>query len=111
MATRTATGKPLLRLSPGELPTAIAVIGVRTNHLASGMANTIGVDKTRALFEAAIPLRQAQHHPQSAVATMKSGRSLGGISSPGSPVFPYPALAAIHSSPRSLSQASQSFTA
>ena len=36
------------------MPTALAVIGVLVNHLASGVANSIGVPKARALFEATI---------------------------------------------------------
>ena len=36
------------------MPTALAVIGVLNNHLASGMANAIGAEKARALFESAI---------------------------------------------------------
>ena len=38
----------------GGMPTALAVIGVLNNHLASGMANAIGAEKARALFESAI---------------------------------------------------------
>ena len=48
----------LAEISAGGMPTALAVIGVLVNHLASGVANSIAVEEARALFEGAIFGRQ-----------------------------------------------------
>lgn len=44
----------LTEIVAGGMDTALAVISVVTNHLASGVANAIGVTNARSLLEAAI---------------------------------------------------------
>ena len=44
----------LAEIIAGGMPSAVAVIGILNNHLASGMATHLGVEATRTVFQRTI---------------------------------------------------------